>query len=53
MVLQNLLRIKYFQLNVFLSKVLLYGFCVEITLQKEHTAVSKDVGAERAWTKVD
>lgn len=52
MVLQYLLRIKYFQLNVFFLKVLLCGFYVEITWQKEHIN-SKDEGAERASIKVE
>lgn len=49
MVLQYLLRIKYFQLNVFFLKVFLSGLCVEITLQKEQNR--KDGGAERVSIK--
>lgn len=52
MVLQYLLRIKYFQLNVCLSKLLLCGVYAEISLQKEHRA-SKTQGHRRASCKGD
>lgn len=50
MVLQYLLRIKYFQLNAFLLKLLLSGFYVEITAKITHS--SKDVGAHKSIINV-